>query len=201
MGDFIGFSQNPAVVHNTVTPQLIMLLMSRARVTLLPTNFDVTNESEITYIMPPTVSRLRAWTHRTAKPSIIGPSGTRGVWIQRPNNVRPRLIAWTAARDTDPEEDNDVQPEQAQEGQTSTSEHTTRDSRAVAIPVATNWPRDGAPDETVMQGWNALPRGRARKVDMYPVRVEDVKRIAFDEGTGRTCLAMRNGEVHVLDFA
>ncbi|KAF8510012.1 hypothetical protein BU17DRAFT_70251 [Hysterangium stoloniferum] len=177
MGEFIGFSQNAAVVRDTVTPQSITLLMSRARVAVVPTSLDVKTESEITYIMPPTVSRLRQWAYWTSKPAIIGPT----------------------ARDKDPEEERDVQPE-AHEGQASTSEHTTRDSRAAEVSVTTHWPRDGVPDETVMQGWNALPRGRARKVDMYPVKVEEVKRIAFDEGTGRTCLGMRNGEVHVLDF-
>lgn len=213
IGEFVGVAQNSALAPtplSTSSQQPITLLTSRTRITLSPANRSHSEGKNVSYVLPPTVSRLRAWTHRTSKPAVVGPSGTRGVWIQRPTGVKPRLIAWTAARDPVV---SDGQEQEDQEGsavtpndntQTEEASGTTETSSEVDMAGGEEfgqWPRNGAAVETVMQGWNDLPRGRARKVDLYPVRIEDVKRVAFDEGTGRTCLGMRNGEVHVLDFA
>ncbi|KAF8588615.1 hypothetical protein K439DRAFT_1658430 [Ramaria rubella] len=207
MGEYVGVAQNPALTLTpqslvAASPQPITLLTSRSRITLTPATEP---GKEALYVLPPTVSRLRAWTHRTSKPAAVGPSGTRGVWIQRPTGIRHRLIAWTAARHTFEEE------EQEDKNTETTAEALNRIEQieaAAAGPEAEStvmesvrWPRNGADGGMVLQGWNSLPHGRARKVDLYPVKVEDVKRVAFDEGTGRTCLGMRNGEVHVLDFA
>jgi hypothetical protein len=129
------------------------------------------------------------------------------VWIQRPTGVKARLIAWTAARHTAPSDESEQEKKgcghKHHASQTEEPDATVLFETDVAIQAAESgrWPIHGTIVETIMQGWNGLPRGRARKVDLYPVRVEDVKKVAFDEGTGRTCLGMRNGEVHVLDFA
>lgn len=210
MGEFVGVAQSPAIapcIHFPPPPQPITLLTSRTRITLHPAT--KCEGKDVSYVLPPTVSRLRAWTHRTSKPAVVGPSGTRGVWIQRPTGVKARLIAWTAARYTAPSDES----EQEKEGcalKHQDAPQTEEDADGaieaglesdVTAAEAGRWPIQGAVVEAIMQGWNGLPRGVARKVDIYPVKVEDVKKVAFDEGTGRTCLGMRNGEVHVLDFA
>jgi hypothetical protein len=208
MGEFVGVAQNPALAPNSLSaspPQPITLLTSRTRITLSPEKSFHDEGKEVSYVLPPIVSRLRAWTHRTSKPAVVGPSGTRGVWIQRPTGAKARLIAWTAARDMVPSDEREQGKETSvlpreDTAQTEQAEEAGSETDVVAAEVG-RWPGNGAAVESVMQGWNGLPRGRARKVDLYPVKVEDVKRVAFDEGTGRTCLGMRNGEVHVLDFA
>jgi hypothetical protein len=200
MGDFVGIAQNPPLASpSSFPPQPITILTSRARITLQP-DAKEDGYGEALYALPPTVSRLRAWTHRATKPVVVGSSGTRGVWIQRPTGIKPRLIAWTAARDGD----TDVEHEEQEPAPKLREEHADMHevTQAEIVTAETGrWPRSGTGVDGVTQGWNGLPRGRARKVELYPVKVEDVKRIAFDEGTGRTCLGMRNGEVHVLDFA
>jgi len=199
MGDFIGVAQNPAVASSLSTSAAsppVTILTSRARIVLQPDTMIDGSDSEA-YLLPPMVSRLRSWTHRAAKPIVVGPGGTRGVWIQRPTGIRPRLIAWTAARGADADGENEHEPDQPMKNQDDQSEADTEG----VTPETGMWPRSGAGVDAVTQGWNSLPHGCARKVDLHPVRVEDVKRIAFDDGTGRTCLGMRNGEVHVLDFA
>ena len=211
MGEFVGVAQNAALApasFSASSPQPITLLTSRTRITLYPENAGNKEGKEISYVLPPTVSRLRAWTHRTSKPAIVGPSGTRGVWIQRPTGAKARLVAWTAAKDPDPFDEREQGKEGcalgkhdvAQTEETDGAVEVSSEAGAAAVDSG-RWPSHGAGVDTIMQGWNDLPRGRARKVDLYPVRIEDVKRVAFDEGTGRTCLGMRNGEVHVLDFA
>jgi len=208
MGDFVGFAQNAAIASESPATCPITLLTSRARITLFPAKSDG-EEQEVLYTLPPTISRIRSWTYRTSKPVVIGPSGTRGVWIQRPTGVAPRLIAWTAVREDEEEGIEEPCQDEAQEkevvpsepGQIIREENATEEAERLETRGRRrrHWPPSGEPE--VMQGWTELPCGRARKVDMYPVKIDDVKRIAFDEGTGRICLGMRNGEVHVLDFA
>ena len=202
MGDLISVAQNPAVASSlsaSAASPPITILTSGARIVLQPDTMKDGSDSS-TYLLPPMVSRLRVWTHRAAKPIVVGSSGTRGVWIQRPAGIRSRLVAWTAARGDNSsvngnnEENDSEQAPMRQDGQPEAEAESV-------TPELGMWPRSGAGMDAVMQGWNSLPRGCARKVDLHPVRVEDVKRIAFDDGTGRTCLGMRNGEVHVLDFA
>lgn len=200
LGDYLGFCQSSPVPSISTTPAPVSFFTSRAKVTLLPL---IKSEEQDTgpFTMPPYVTRLRAWAHRAAKPVILGPTGTRAIWLQRIAGVQTRLIAWTTARDT--KDDASSPPNVEGENRDADSveaEHETRHSAAVA-PITTSWPRNDSPDESFTLGWNELPCGKARKVNMYPIKPETVKTMAFDEGTGRTCLGTSAGEVQVLDFA
>lgn len=201
LGEYVGFCQLSPVFSPATALEPLSFFTSRAKVTLLP---SIKSEDQVSgpFIMPPCVTRLRASAHRVAKPMIMGPSGTRAVWVQRIAGFRSRLIAWTTARDSTYDitnhanvggEGRDTDAEEA-------GEHETRHSAATA-PITMTWPRNDVPDESSTLGWNELPCGKARKVDMYPIRAEAIKGVAFDEGTGRTCLGMSNGEIQVLDFA
>lgn len=206
MGEFVGFAQNPPVVSDSTQMQPISLLTARARITLVSAKPEEDKDKDTIFNLPPAVSRMRAWTHRTAKPAVIGPSGSRGAWIQRPSGCAPRLIAWTAAKDDIREEIFDLGEEGSVKGNSDTIREpaaagsTENQENTTARPVSRWHLRHPSNDLAIIQGWNDLPCGHARKVDMYPIKVEDVKRYAFDEGTGRICLGMRNGEVYVLDF-
>lgn len=198
LGDYLGFCQSSPIPSLSTTPAPVSFFTSRAKVTLLPATKS--EEQDIgPFIMPPYVTRLRAWAHRAAKPVILGPTGTRAIWLQRIAGTRTRLIAWTTARDTKDDASNPTSVEgENRDSDSVVSEHETRHSATVA-PITTSWPRNDAPDESFTSGWNELPCGKARKVD--PIKVESVKTMAFDEGTGRICLGTSAGEVQVLDFA
>ncbi|KIJ54058.1 hypothetical protein M422DRAFT_25032 [Sphaerobolus stellatus SS14] len=203
-GEFLSFAQNPAIIPSGNSElQPITFLTTRARITLFPSTKPKNN---VSYILPPTVSRVRMFTHRTSKPAVIGPSGTRGIWIQRALGCAPRLIAWTAARDDfkgddNADDDSDEQQEQRQTEAENAGSGTTEVVIANELVLNAGAVAAAKRSSSDVRAWDNLPCGRARKVDMHPVKVEDVKRVAFDEGTGRICLGMRGGEVHVLDFA
>ncbi|GJJ13477.1 hypothetical protein Clacol_007731 [Clathrus columnatus] len=200
LGEFVGFCQSSPIFSPSSTLGPISFLTSRAKVTLVPF-IKAEEQNPGPFVMPPSVTRLRAWTHRASKPTILGPSGTRGIWLQRIAGFRSRVIAWTTARDETDDLNNPPNVEgEGRDADTVESEHETRQSATVA-PLTMTWSHNDAPDESFTLRWNELPCGKARKVDMYPVKVDTVKSIAFDEGTGRTCLGMSNGEIQVLDFA